>query len=148
VNWVSAHTIIRSYEDTIANAVNCKGRIEPFLQQLQNFDIRIIEHMKNAVELSKDISIKALKSGMMRNLSEQEIENNIEILLNPQRTLSHGRPLYYEDAKAMGLSVAMLPETIWKKVWELYMRIDWVVSGTAAKVMENEHMTFQVRARG
>jgi ClpP class serine protease len=39
----SAYNIIKSYEELFGEAVNTKGHIEPYLQQLKNYDRKLIE---------------------------------------------------------------------------------------------------------
>jgi hypothetical protein len=42
-NRVGLAFLVKSYDDLFKSAVSCKERIEPFLQQLERFDSRLIE---------------------------------------------------------------------------------------------------------
>ena len=101
----SAHSIVASYTELFDGAVNTQGHIEPYVQQLDKYDARAIQAYKHLIELSKEMSVKTLKAGMMRAMSEKTIETRIQPFLDPQRTLSHGRPIFRDDARKCGLRV-------------------------------------------
>ena len=70
-------------------------------------DERDISEYEAAYSLSKSIAVRALKSGMLRN-SKRSIEKKIEVFTNPELTLSHGRPIYGEEAKNCGLNIELM----------------------------------------
>lgn len=136
LRYLAAHEIIESYKDLFDKANRTKGRLEPFLQQLQRFDARDIRRIVSAQELSASIAIKCLKDGMLSNLSEQKIEKKIAPFLDPAITKAHGRPIYHDVAKKCGLNVKLesIHTDLWKQVWELYMRCNYVVSNAGLRV--------------
>jgi len=146
--WFSVSNIIRSYERLFREAINLgeKQRIEPYIQQLSFYDPREIEEMRTALDLSKDITIRTLKSGMLRNLSNEQIEEKIKLFLVPaEKAKTHGRPIFAGDAKECGLNVEIEDprNDSWKIVRELYIRLnDFVSSNKIAKCIENREYSF------
>jgi hypothetical protein len=136
----SLPNVVKTYEQLLARAVRTKGRIEPLLQQLRPFDAREIQEFRSAIALSEDIAVRALKSGMMAGSTEAAIKKRIGIFCNPENTKSHGRPIYRDEAGQCGLVVdaADVTSEMWRTAYELFIRLDNVVSGTASKAIENE----------
>jgi len=139
IKYQAAHEIIESYYDLIDKANKTKGRIEPYLQQLARYDARDIRGIKSAQKLSGNIAVKLLKSGMLNKFAVSQINRKIEPFLNPKHTISHGRPIYHDLAKKCGLRIDLYNNNdgAWKTVWELYMRLNYVVSMRAAKIIES-----------
>ena len=141
----SVFNLIRSYEKLFESAVKEKGNLAPYLQQLGNYDARDIEELRSALELSKDISVRALKSGMMSNLEEDLIRKKIEIFLTPEKSKSHGRAIYAEEAKECGLNIETidLRDKTWSKIYELYYRINNLLNSTlTSKLIESKDSEF------
>src|SRR5690349_2297828 len=117
-NSFAAHEIIESYEKLIAQATKAKGRIDPFLQQLQRFDARDIRWVKSAQQLSDSIAVTALQTGAMKGKSARTIRTKIRPFLNPQFTKVHGRPIYHEVAEKCGLPVTLydIQSEFWRTI--------------------------------
>lgn len=148
VKRFSVHNIVKSYEVLFSKAVKEKGNLEPYLQQLSNYDAREIEEFRTALSLSEDIAIKALKEGMLSELSEKEIKDRIKNFLTPETVKVHGRPIYAQDALECGLNVTIkdVKEKFWSTVYELYVRIDNYVSNhKVAKCIESEKYSFRAK---
>ncbi len=143
---LSVHSIITSYENLFRKAVNTKGRLEPYLQQLSRYDARDIEEFYRAMELSESIAVKYLKKGMMRDLSENGIKNKIKPFLSPLKTKSHGRPIFFDEAKKCGLKVDVIDieSNLWQLLWKLYLRTDFVLRKDCAKIIESRNHQFNV----
>jgi hypothetical protein len=127
----SVYNIVKSYESLFERAVNVEGKIEPYLQQLSNYDEREIAEYRTALALSDDIAIQALRGCMMSNLSHEDIKKKIGIFLIPEkRTKVHGRPIYADDAVNCGLNIDMraVDDALWGLLYELYIRLDNFVS--------------------
>jgi len=144
VQWFSAYNVVESYDDLFSRAVKEKGNLEPYLQQLSNYDEREIKEFRAALDLSEDIAIRTLASGMMKNMSEKDIRKNIEIFLTPKHTKTHGRPIYREEASSCGLEIESkdVKDKFWRLVYELYIRTNNLVSTKAAKCIESENHSF------
>ncbi len=140
----SACNIVESYRDLFARAVKEKGNLQPYLQQLSNYDEREIKELQTAIELSEDIAIRALKSGMMNGTSDANIKKNIEMFLTPKKKKAHGRPISAEEAMACGLNIEQvdIKGKMWDIVYELYMRTDNFVSTHVAKCAETKDLSF------
>lgn len=138
----AAHEIIEAYLDLMRKANKTKGRLEPYLQQLQRFDARDIRWIKSAQELSESVALKALATGVMEGVKPSKIKAKIKPFLNPQYTKVHGRPIYHDVATNCGLDVKVhdLKSPLWRKVWEIYIRLNVAVStptNGAAKIIES-----------
>lgn len=143
----SAHNLVTGYDRLIKLANETDGHIEPFLQQLSNYDDREITWFRSLMELSKSIAIKVLRAGMMSDLSEAEIEKKIQVFLDPEAgTLAHGRPIFAEEAADCGLKVEPIDikSDSWAAIYELYVRLDRFVSGFACKAVETRDEAFFV----
>lgn len=134
--------LVESYEALFNKAVKEKNNLEPYLQQLSHYDARAVKEYKLAIDLAKDIAIKALHSGMMSDKTEKEIEKKIKIFLTPKQTKTHGRAVYQENAKKFGLNIVDKEKSFWKDVYELYMRTNWCVSHNIAKCIESKNQSF------
>jgi len=141
----SVYNVVKSYDDLFLKAVNEKGNLQPYLQQLANYDEREIKEFRAALSLSEDIAIRALASGMMNGMSDDDIKNKIKIFLTPESTKIHGRPIYGNEALSCGLGVELkdVKDKFWNLVYELYIRTDNFVSTTRiAKCIESKNYSF------
>ena len=137
---ISAEEYVRSYDMLIQDSTSGKHpRIEPYLQQLQRYDSRLVEQLKSAQNLASDISIRLLRSGMMKGRTDDQIKADIQVFLSQQKTSSHGRMISLEEAKTCGLNIKEvdLQCDTWHIVWEIYTRSNWCVSKNAAKLIES-----------
>lgn len=144
----SVYNLVKSYEDLFARAVKEKGNLQPYLQQLSNYDEREIAEFKTALALSEDIAIKALKTGMLSNLSEKEIKKKIKIFLTPEKVKTHGRPIYARDALKCGLNIEIkdLKSKFWQLIYELYVRLNnFVSTNNIAKCIESKEHSFKAK---
>jgi ClpP class serine protease len=105
VRYVAVYHIVKSYEELFQSAVRETGKLEPYLQQLAKYDASIIKQHQAAIDLSRSITIQALKTGMMSDKNEDEIEKSVKIFLDPPDTKSHGRPIFSKHAKDSGLNI-------------------------------------------
>lgn len=146
--WFSVYNLIESYKNLLLQAINLREdqKVEPFLQQLSFYDPREIEELQSILNVTDDIVIKALKTGMMKNLSENEIKEKIKKFLVPQREVkTHGRPIFAKEAKECGLNIEIINpnEELWKNVRELYVRLNHFVSSqNIAKCIETAEYSF------
>ena len=144
----SVYNIVKSYEDLFSNAVKEKGNLQPYLQQLSNYDAREIEEFRAALSLSEDIAVKVLKAGMLSGLSDKEIRRKIKIFLTPEKVKTHGRPIYAKDALNCGLKVEIkdLKGKFWSMVYELYVRLNnFVSTNNVAKCIESKDYSFKAK---
>lgn len=143
-SMVAVENIIRSYESLMAQAESSSGNVEPYLLQLARYDAREIEELKSANQLAEDIAVKALKSSMMQNYSHDTIKRKIKPLTQSSETKSHGRPIYYEEAKRIGLRVRLMKKGSrkWQSIRRLYTRLDWQVTHRVSKLIESKGLTY------
>lgn len=146
--WVSAHHIIRTYDKLMAEAVNLKiGHIDPYLQQLAQFNAVNIEMLRAATKLSESIAITSLKRGMLKKFKAKSIKSKIECFLNPDITLSHGRALSIEHLEKCGLNIEEidLSSDLWKNARDLYTRSSFVVDRgeSGRKLLETIDYSYQ-----
>lgn len=142
VRMISAEEYIRSYRDLMKAATDLPGpHIEPYLQQLERYDSRLIEQLTSAQKLATDISVRLLKSSMMAGQNDDEIKEKLKVFLLQEQTNAHGRMITFDEAKACGLNLTPidLHSTQWNNLWELYVRSNWVVMQNPgpSKLMES-----------
>jgi ClpP class serine protease len=147
--WFSAFSLVTGYKTLFEEAVKTTGNVEPFVQQLARYDVRDINNWQGFIEVSKDIAIKILASGMMAGTDRQEIERKIKIFLDPSAgTQHHSRAIYATEAKSCGLTIEELnvrsPQ--WNPIYELYYRTDLYVSTRVSKVVESQSEAFYTEA--
>ena len=142
----SLHNIVESYNDLFKKCIKEKGNLQPYLQQLANYDEREIKEFRSAISLSEDIAIRTLASGMMKDLSATVIKRKMEIFLKPKRTKTHSRPIYAKEGSDCGLEIELrdVREPLWELLYELYIRTDNFVSTRAAKCIESREHSFIV----
>ncbi|MEW6185278.1 MAG: hypothetical protein AB1585_06000 [Thermodesulfobacteriota bacterium] len=149
VKRFSVYNVIESYDDLFLRAVNEKGNLQPYLQQLANYDEREIKEFRAAQSLAEDIAIRTLASGMMNGFSNDEIINKIKIFLTPERTKTHGRPIYREEAEQCGLQIESkdVKNRFWELIYELYIRTNNLVSTKSSKCIESKNLSFAAGIR-
>jgi len=136
----SVFNIIKSYEDLFNRAVRVKsGNLEPYLQQLANYDAKQIQEYRSALDLSGDIAVRALRSGMMSGKSETAVARDIKVFLTPERTKAHGRPIYRDEAESCGLAIESMDvkDFRWEPIYDLYLRSNNYVTTRASKCVES-----------
>jgi len=119
---MSAGTVIRSYLNLLERALTTPAEfVAPLLQQLERYDARAIADMQNAVNLSEDIAVRALATGMMKGRPDEEIKEKIRRFTEPEPGGAHGRSIGVEDSRKCGLVVEEidLGSKLADMVWEL-----------------------------
>ena len=149
VNQFALHNVVASYKDLFRGAVDTKGNLEPFLQQLGRYDAKEIAEYESEIALSKDMAVKALRTGMMSGKSEDYIQKKIETFLTPELVKSHGRPIFRDEARKCGLRVRFSRPSsrAWKLIHELYVRTHQYVNSDASKCVETSEDAFYAEAR-
>lgn len=149
--WLAAHHVIRTYDKLIENATTLSGgNIEPYLQQLAQFNATQIEMFRAATKLSESIAVTSLRKGMLKGKSDSFIRKRIECFTNPDVTLSHGRALNPEHLDGCGLNIELveIKASLWKTIRELYTRTKFVVdrSESSRKLLESVDASFNAGA--
>jgi hypothetical protein len=142
----SVYNIIESYKSLFKRAVATKGKLEPFIAQLEHYDEREIAEYTRQVELTNDIAVKLLSCSMMKKISRKEIEKKIQIFLQPTTTKVHGRPIFIDEARKSGLKIseAELNSTLWRDVSEYSTRLNFLTSSKYLKIIETADDNFSV----
>jgi ClpP class serine protease len=142
----SVFNVEASYRDLFKRAVKEEGNLEPYLQQLQHYDEREIAELRAQLDLSEDIAVRVLASGMMQGKGEKAIIKNVKTFLTPERTKTHGRPIHRDEAAACGLAVdsADPDSPAWADVYALYIRTNNLVQTSACKCIESEDHSYSV----
>lgn len=144
----SAYSLVDTYERLFRGATRAKGNLEPYIQQLANFDQREIAKYKSYIDLADDIAQKSLATGMMSGASKATIKNKIQVFLDPKAgTIAHGRPIYCDEATSCGLTIKEIDVKgeLWEHLYQLYVRSDQFVTRFAAKMVESKDDAFYVR---
>jgi len=135
--------IVKSYQNLFERAVKEEGNLEPYLQQLAHYDERDIEEYRMAIDLSVEITQRYLATGMLQSI--KDILKKVSVFLTPEQTKTHGRPIYADQAVECGLNIEIkdIKDTLWKMVYDLYIRTNNYVSKHAAKCIENANDSFR-----
>ena len=109
---------------------------------------QLLREYQSFIDLSEDVVLKALSTGMLEGNRPQEIRKAIEIFLTPRRTKAHGRPLYISDAEQCGLNMDLIDVNSreWELIYELHLRTSEYVSTQVGKCIENGKESFVVAA--
>jgi ClpP class serine protease len=144
---VSVYNVLKSYDTLLTKAGKAKGRIEPYLQQLQAYDPRYIQQLRQEMALSEAMAVQLLQGGMMKGKSKTYIKSHLRMFLDPAVTLEHGRPIYCPQARKCGLAINEIKvnDSIWDKVWELQLRYDYVLTRQYGKVVESVDDSFSAQ---
>lgn len=136
--------LVQSYKDLFEQAVKSEGNIQPYLQQLANYDAREIKEFEAAIELSEDVAIRALQNGMMKGVQKETIKLKIKVFLTPEETKSHGRSIFYEEAEHCGLNIELidLKSELWKLSYELFVRTENFTNTRVSKCIESKEYSF------
>ena len=76
----------------------------------------------------------------------KQIKNKIKPLVDPNKTISHGRPLFHDAVSKCGLNVKVEKgnSALWNSVWNLYVRLNQLTNSSAAKVLESVEESYVV----
>lgn len=145
----SVFNLVKSYETLFQKAVAAEGNLQPFLQQLNNYDEREIEEFRSLLALTDDYAVRTLKSGMMSSLDEATIRDRVSMFIAPETKKVHGRPIFRDEALQCGLAVESVDESEekWGLVYELYIRTNRLVSTRASKCLESKCESFLTPVR-
>lgn len=142
----SVWSVISVYDELMKNANETEGKADPYLLQLSNlpFNAGEVQQMKLIYELAPDVAVKLVKSGMMKDLEIDEIKEKLKLILDPTETKTHGRAIFREQAREMGLTVESIRsnQRLWVILWEHYERANWYVSHQASKSIESVDQNF------
>lgn len=135
----SLYNVVESYKSLFKSATEEKGNLQPYLQQLARYDAREIKEFEDAISLSEDIAVRALKTGMMSSKTDAEIKQKIKMFLTPEETKAHGRLVDRDKAESCDLVIDKLTidSKTWEPAYELYVRLNNFVSTQVSKCIEN-----------
>ena len=81
----SAHGLVQGYDRIFKEAVAAAGgHLEPYIQQLANYDDREINAYRSVIALADSIAVKVLRSGMLSDKTDDEIKTAIQVFLDPK----------------------------------------------------------------
>ena len=108
-----------------------------------------IQYANAARKQTRKLASTLLKTGMMKNHTEQEISDTIEKLATRDHYHSHGSSIDADEASRLKLKVEKLcpDDDLWKKIWLLrtMYQYDCGVYGYA-KLFEGNHVSSAVAA--
>jgi len=141
----SIFNIVKSYEHLFNKAVTTSGNLQPFLQQLSNYDEREIEEYRMLLSLSEDIALKALKTGMLSRFKKTDIKQKLKIFLTPETVKTHGRAIHPKEALncLKKVDILDLKDKLWASIYELHFRLtNYVSTNKVAKCIECHDHSF------
>ncbi|MBD3193430.1 MAG: hypothetical protein GF317_00125 [Candidatus Lokiarchaeota archaeon] len=143
----SAYNLVNSFNETFEAAVNEDGNLEPYIQQLTKFSIYDIQKFQSWIDLSEDIAVKLLESGMMKGIEASTIRKRIKMFLNPEEKKVHSRAIYAEDCQKCGLNIEIIDRInkleCWSNLYKLYSRLHNLTNRMeVGKVIEDKERCF------
>jgi hypothetical protein len=140
----SVHNLLHSYTDLFERAIQETGNLQPYLQQLANYDERDIQEYRAEIDLSEDIAVRTLAKGMMKDVPGSITEQIRIFLTPPERTKVHGRPIYRDEAAECGLGIESIgtKDRLWELLYELYLRTNNYVNTNVSKCVETRSHSF------
>jgi hypothetical protein len=120
----------------------------PLLQQLRP---DLIELAEEAIEMSKEYARELLRQGLMKNASDDEINEVVDYLSGEKHPTLHDSPITYDKVRNLGLNVIYWDQNDprWVKVLEYYFRVKafFQVNPNVTKIFEtpNESVTQQIQ---
>jgi len=149
-------TIVEAYDKLMEKGINLQDgkQITPILQQLQSFDPSEIEQFRRINELSSDIAVKVLKHCMMKGVSQKEIEKVINIFTDPEKSKTHGRPIFGSDIARVDengyfkVECIKTTDKIWHDITEYHLRMVAHMRGNQiVKIIESEEDSIEAVQR-
>lgn len=139
--FIPAQAVIDSYEQVFRDAIHLglDQRIEPYLQQLDRFDVSDIEQLRSEQLLARDIGLRHLGSGAMSGCPDDSIASCLDKFADWTKTRTHGRPIFPDEAKELGINVRVIPVSnpLADLALEIYFRTDYFVSTVCSKTIES-----------
>jgi len=151
---VPAQVIIDAYDELMERGMELpeNQRLEPILQQLQQFSAPNINQLRLTKDLSKDIAQKVLREGMFKEASDDELDELLRIFVNPGELKDHGRPIFFSDLKdidkneRLEIDLISPSDELYSVIHEYYMRVIFYMGSNFAKVLESEDSAFSIPA--
>lgn len=153
---IPAYIIIKAYDELMERGINLQEgkQIVPILQQLESFDPSEIELFRRINQLSSDIAVKVLKKCMMKNVKPTDIEKAINIFIDPEKSKTHGRPIFGSDIAMVDkknyfkIECIMTTDKKWQDINEYHLRmVTHMRSNRITKVIESEENSLEMDAK-
>lgn len=116
---------------------------------LGRIDPTMLDVAKNAIGYSQSIAENCLKQYMFRK-NHKKAEEIAEYFCDANKHLSHGRPIYYKEAKDMGLKIKYIGPSseLWSLIYEYFIRSKRILgTNNIVKVVETPNHTFFQQAQ-
>jgi ClpP class serine protease len=132
----------------IKNGVQTQEPIHGYMQMLQQVDGPFVKDCERAINLSKEMARKWLRSHMMKGKSASEVDRAVDEFSDPTKTLSHGRMIDYRQARSVGIEVKYIPNDsdIWETILELLFRSTNFLNMEASRIKLYECSTVSLKA--
>ncbi|MCL4558952.1 MAG: hypothetical protein M1491_10105 [Deltaproteobacteria bacterium] len=124
-----AQSFIDAYVDLINNvtiAISQKRPATAFLHLLDKQDPSWILECVRARKATENLAKENLKANMLKNKSEQEINDVVKKFFDVGDKNTHGRSISPNEAIAFGLNIKKEDKygEFWNMIWEIYVRIE------------------------
>ena len=148
---IPASVVISAYDDLVKKGIELpKGQnIEPILQQLQHFNEAKIKNLRMTKDLSKDIAIKILKEGKLKDVAAGQLDELLNPFIEPEELKDHGRPIFHSDLAEIDknnyfrIELLQPSQEIYRTVHEFHMRMVFAMdNGGYAKLFETQKTSF------
>lgn len=143
INGIPARSILNGF-NTVRDILKAQGpsALPAYLPLLQKYDLHIFEICKDQEERGKQLVANWLTQYMLCNDPDKEEKSKkiVSFFADYDTHKSHARPIFYSDAKEIGLKVQTLSTSspLREKVWDLYLSIRVLLDNSpSVKIFEN-----------
>jgi ClpP class serine protease len=110
---------------------------QAIINELSLFDPKLVQQIQQIYELSESIARKFLESGMLNGKSAADVNKVIEFFTNPEKTKSHGRPLFASDNLGLNTEIISEDNGIWQSLQLVYLSANFFAENNATTIIES-----------
>ena len=145
INGIPARSIINGF-NSVREILKKQGpgALPAYLPLLQKYDLHIFEICKDAEERGKKLVAEWLMRYMLLSDKQKKAKTKtiVKFFSNYDDHKSHARPIFFSDAKAIGVKVNSLSDNpaLKSNIWDLYLHIKIMFDASFnVKIYENSH---------
>ena len=125
INGIPARSILNGFDEVQKKLKKeGPGALPAYLPLIQKYDLHIFEICKDVDIRSKELVRDWLKSYMLKDEKDEKdekVDSIVTFFSDYNLHRSHSRPIFFKEAKKIGLKVSLFKEEIANSVWEIYL---------------------------
>ena len=124
INGIPARSILNGFDDVQKKLKeNGPKALPAYLPLIQKYDLHILEICKDVEMRAKQVVEDWLKRYMFKNENESDkkVTQITSFFSDYNIHRSHSRPIFFREAKEIGLKVSLFQEDISNDVWDMFL---------------------------